>query len=181
MVVRFRRICARNGIASDHRQGPPRARDRLRRSPAPTGTRAALSWSVCAGRQGGGTMESIGPLTATAFRELALLAALRRRLPAIVFALMAHHPDKERGEYRVQRLRDRAVGAPDRAVAGFRSSMLLWQNRFADCEVDHTSRIEFPISIVLTEQRHLCKLNRALTTQPEVRKVRVKGSGRAER
>jgi hypothetical protein len=30
-------------------------------------------------------MESIGPLMATAFRELALLAALRRRLPAIVF------------------------------------------------------------------------------------------------
>jgi hypothetical protein len=29
------------------------------------------------------------------------------------------------------------------AVAGFRSSILLWQNRFANCEVDHTQELNF--------------------------------------
>ena len=31
-------------------------------------------------------------------------------------------------------------------VAGFRSSILLWQNRFANCEVDHTPELNFTLA-----------------------------------
>jgi len=31
-------------------------------------------------------------------------------------------------------------------VAGFRSSILLWQNRFANCEVDHTQELNFTLA-----------------------------------